>query len=104
MRSKFIVLAAGIAAASTSLQVQAVNFGDFMSPGKWFGNNNRDRDYYYGPGYGYPGYGYGYPGYGYGYPGYGYGYGNPGYGYGYPGYGYPAQGTGTAPAPERAPQ
>ena len=37
--------------------VQAVDFGDMMSPGRWFGDTDRERDYqdpYYGPGYGTP--------------------------------------------------
>ncbi|MGM0812879.1 MAG: hypothetical protein ACQEUC_08605, partial [Pseudomonadota bacterium] len=33
--------------------VQAIDFGDMMSPGRWFGETDGDRDYqepYYGPG------------------------------------------------------
>jgi hypothetical protein len=40
--------------------VQAVDFGDMMSPGRWFGGSDRDRDYrepQFGPGYGQPYYG-----------------------------------------------
>ena len=65
----------------------AFDFGDMMSPGRWFGGDRDNYDYYDGP-YGYGGDPWGGPGYGgYGYPGYG-PYGYPGYGYGaYPGYG-----------------
>jgi hypothetical protein len=82
------------------------DMGNMMNPSKWMGGNkDGDRDYYDGPGYGYPGGpGYGYPGgpgYGYGgVPGYGYG-GVPGYGYGgAPDYGYggvPGYGYGGGP-------
>ncbi len=105
MHNKLTMIAAGVlgmGVLATTAPVQAANFGDFMNPGKWFGGNNRDRDYYYDRGYGYRGYGY--PGYGYGYPGYGYGYP----GYGYPGYGqaygYPNQGGGNTQAPAPTPQ
>lgn len=102
----------GIASAMTltlvvlAPPVSASNFFDWMSPGKWFGGRDRDRDYYRG--YGYPGWGYGYPGWGgYGYPGWG-GYGYPGWGgYGYPGwgYGYPIQQQkNDTPAPPPVPQ
>ncbi len=109
------ILTFGIAIVAGSGASYAFNMGNMMNPSKWFGGNNRDRDYYGdrwgGPGYGYGGPAYGYggaPGYGYGgAPGYGYGgpaygYGAPGYGYGNPGYGYgvPGQGaTGAAPLP-----
>lgn len=81
---------------------------DWMTPNKWFNNNNRDydRDYYRGYNYGYPGYGYGYPGYGY--PGWG---GYPGVAYpnwGYPTYTYPIiqpqQNSNTTPAAPPTPQ
>ena len=73
--------AAGLAAVALCMvlapQAQAVNFGDMMSPGKWFGGgNNRDDGPYVPP-----------PGYGAGAP----------YGYGAPPYGAPAGGSGAAP-------
>lgn len=90
---------------------QAINFGDMMNPGRWFGGGkNRDRygDYYddYGP-YGGPGgggpYGAGPWGGGpYGGGPYGGPYGAPGYGA--PGYGAPALGApGYMGAPMAAP-
>ena len=107
--------AAGIVATGLVFTpvIQAFNFGDMMSPGKWMGGG-RDRDYDdewsdYGPGpYGPP------PGAGiYGAP-YGGPYGvAPGYGpYGGPGYGGPGYGRagyGTpgyygAPGPQAAPR
>jgi hypothetical protein len=73
----------------------AFDFGNMMSPGRWF-NGNRDDynngyDDYYGP----PGPGYAYPGT----PGY-----YPGYGYTAPGYGVPAYGAPTYAAPYGAPR
>lgn len=58
---------------------QAFNFGDMMSPGRWFGGNNNDDDYYYDGPYGAGPYGgpYGAP---FGAPGYGYGYAPGAYG------------------------
>lgn len=83
-------------------QAQAVNFGEMMNPGKWFGGGNNRDDGPYGSDMPPPGYGAGAP-YGYGAPPYGApagGYGAvpygmpPGGGYGQqvppPGYGQPA--------------
>ena len=93
------------------LNVAQAFFGNMMSPGRWFDDN--DDDYYYGRGHRYGGYGpYGYGGpYGGPYGGYGYGpYG--GYG-GYPGYGggypstivvNPSGNTNRAPAPAPPPR
>lgn len=101
---KMIVLAALL--AITAPNTQAVGFGDMFNPGRWFGGDSDDDNYYndvpwgpYGAGpYGAGPYGtgpYGAPGYApYG-GGYGYGpYGAPGYAvpgatYGAPGYGAP---------------
>jgi hypothetical protein len=90
-------LTVGLGSLVTGQTAQAINFGDMMNPGKWFGGGDRDRyydDYRYGGPYGRWGgpYGYGGP-YGWGGP---YGYGGGPYGYGgspwggwggYPGYG-----------------
>jgi hypothetical protein len=107
-------LATAVAAgAAYTPVIHAINFGDFMNPGKWMGGgNDYDDEYYeYGPGpYGPPGPGgpygpgpYGAGPYGagpYGAPGYGpYG-GGPGFGA--PGY-YGAPGPRPAPAAPSAP-
>ena len=64
---------------------QAVDFGDMMNPGKWFGGS-KDRDIPpYGPEMPPPGYGYDAPPYGFG--------GAGPYGYGAPAYGPPAGGA-----------
>ena len=93
-RNKLVSLTAavigGLGALATTGPAQAFNFGDIMSPNRWFGGD-RDRDRYYdydryGGGYGpYGGWGgpYGYRGGPWG----GYGpWGGGGWG-GYPGYG-----------------
>jgi hypothetical protein len=87
-----VLLALG--AVSTA---QAVDFGDMMNPGKWFGGNKGRDAGPYGPDMPPPGYGYDAPPYGYGGGApYGYGapaYGAPGAGYGAPAYGVPPAGA-----------
>jgi len=98
-RNKLVSLTAavigGLGALATTGPAQAFNFGDMMSPNRWFGGD-RDRDRYYdydryGGGYGPYGGGGPYGGWGgpYGYrggPWGGYGPWGGGWG-GYPGYG-----------------
>ncbi|AHE97581.1 hypothetical protein [Thioalkalivibrio paradoxus] len=105
-RSGMLVLA--ILGMAVMAPAQAINFGDMMSPGRWF--SGQDRDYGYGDPYGGPGYGqpyaqpYGHQPYGqpggyrpYGQPGLYQPYGQPGlpmegvspYGYGTPPAGLP---------------
>lgn len=98
--SPLAAITLGLGALVTTGPVHAINFGDMMNPGRWFGGD-RDRydDRYYGGGpYGYGGpYGWGGPYGGWGGP-YGYG-GGPWGGYGpYGGWGgYPGYGAGYAP-------
>ena len=64
----------GIAILALTNVAHAMDMGDMMKPGKWFGNDDDDHHYRYGRGYWRGPYGYGpYGGpYGYGgYPGYG---------------------------------
>lgn len=97
------VAAALLLALGAVSSAHAVNFGDMMNPGKWFGGS-KDRDIGpYGPEVPPPGYGYDVPppGYGGGAP-YGYGspaYGGPGAGYGVPAYGVPPAGAYGQPMP-----
>lgn len=93
-----------LVAAGLSAPVHAVNFGDMMNPGRWFGGNRDADDRHYGrdvppPGYyGAPAYGYGAP---YGYPQGGaapYAYGQPAAPAAAPAYGAPAAPAPAAPA------
>ncbi|AGA34047.1 hypothetical protein TVNIR_2404 [Thioalkalivibrio nitratireducens DSM 14787] len=103
-RSGMLVLA--ILGMAVMAPAQAINFGDVMSPGRWFGGQDHDRDYGYGHPYGAPGY-YGHPyGQPYGQPhGYQQPYGQPGlpmegaapYGYGTPPMGLPEEYRGIDP-------
>jgi hypothetical protein len=84
-------------AAGLSAPVYAVNFGDMMNPGSWFGGNRDTDDRRYGRDVPPPGY-YGAPAYGYGAP------------YGYPqggaapyAYGQPAAPAATPASPYGAP-
>jgi hypothetical protein len=93
-----LAAAVGLGAILTTGLAHAINFGDFMNPGRWFGGD-RDRDRYYDGYYGGPygrwgggpyGWGGPYGGWGgpYGYGGGPWGYGPYGGGWGgYPGYG-----------------
>jgi hypothetical protein len=108
IKQKLIIYSAMLALGSGSLvsipSAYAFNFGDMMSPNKWFNNNKKDRyydDYYYDRYYGGPYGGYGPYGGGWGGP-YGYspyGYGYPGYGYGAPGYQQQQQSNEPPPPP-----
>jgi len=98
-RSLFLV---ALLVAALPQPAAAFDFGNMMSPSRWF-NGNRDRDDYYNDDYyGPPGGGYGYPGYS-GYPSYAPGaYGAPGYaapGYAAPGYAAPGYTTPAYTAP-----
>jgi hypothetical protein len=87
-----LVLSAGLCYAPAG---NTFNFGDMMSPGKWFGGHDDDDYEYDGPyGYGAPPYGPPPPPYGYGAPGFAspYGYGQPPMGTTAPGYGAPPAG------------
>ena len=95
-----VAITVGLGALLTTGTAQAINFGDMMNPGRWFGgDHDRYDDRYYG-GYGYGPYGYPYGGPyggwggpygGWGGP-YGGGWGAP-YGGGWGG--YPGYGTGS---------
>jgi len=91
-----------LVAAGLSAPVHAVNFGDMMNPGRWFGGNRDADDRSYGRDVPPPGY-YGAPAYGYGAP-YGYPqggaapYGQPAAPAAAPAYGAPAASAPAAPA------